>query len=234
MDRNRNVSIVSLIRILEDMAILQSEEVGYGLDFYENEKVGWMLSRWKITINRIPRFKEKIRVVTRPQAMNKYYANRLYWVYDQNNNLLVEAATLWIFFNTEKRRPQAVSQQITDAYAGSDRNSYPFTKLDEIEETGEPQFSKEYSVNSDAIDTNNHVNNSQYFFWAIDAIPANEIAEYDISEISVNYLKETNENEKILSLISMTQSPDGIITKHSLKSGDKETCRLIISWKKKA
>jgi len=231
-DRNRNVSIVSLIRILEDMAILQSEDVGYGLDFYEREKVGWMLSRWDITVNRLPRFREQIRVVTRPQAMNKFYANRFYWVYDQENNLLIEAATLWIFFNTEKRRPQAVSREIIDAYAGSDRNSYPFSKLTEIEETEEPEFFKEYAVNSDTIDFNNHVNNSQYFFWAIDSIPPDKLAGFDISEIKVNYLKETNENDRILSQSSVTQTPGGLISNHSLRSGDKEVCRLKISWKK--
>lgn len=233
VDRNRDLTIVSLIRILEDIAILQSEEVGYGLDYYEREKVGWMLSRWEIKINQLPKFKEKIKLTTRPQAMNRFYANRYYWLYNEEGDLLVEAASLWIFFNIEKRRPQAVSREIIDAYAGTDRNEYPFTRLDEVEEIPSYDYSKKFEVSTDAIDVNNHVNNSHYFSWALSVVKKEIITNYKISEIRVNYLKETNINDKVMSFYHSKAEGDGISTLHSMKNEMHEVCRMKIHWTKK-
>ena len=47
---NRDALVTSLMKMFEDIAIGQSEELGVGLDYYEKNKIGWMLARWKIDI----------------------------------------------------------------------------------------------------------------------------------------------------------------------------------------
>ena len=75
-------NIYSIIRIFEDIAIQQSEDLGVGVDYYHKNKVGWMLTRWAIEINELPKFRDKITVITTPKAFNNFYANRWYRVLD--------------------------------------------------------------------------------------------------------------------------------------------------------
>ena len=41
----------------------------------------------------------------------------------------------------------------------------------EIESISEPQFEKEFQVRRSDIDTNDHINNTKYVEWVLEAIP---------------------------------------------------------------
>lgn len=230
MDNSRRASLVSIMRILEDIAIQHSEDVNLGLDFYEQENVGWMLSRWDINIYRFPMFKETIKVVTEPQAMNKFYANRKYHIYSETGDLLIEANSLWIFVNTLTRRPIQIAEFIYERYSVNPNDNFVFTKLEDIALPSLYQNEKEYLVMSDAIDTNQHTNNTQYIFWATDTLPKEIKQNYCPAHVLVNYMKETKEGDNVVSSAFTETSNEKVISLHRLTSGDKDVCKVKIEW----
>lgn len=232
IDLNLNLSIVALLRVLEDMAILHSDERGLGLKYYTKHKVGWMLTRWHIKINRMPKFKETVHVVTEPKAFRKFYANRFYTVTDQSGNFLVDAKTLWAFVSTETRKLVPVNEDMYKGFHVGEEADKNFTKLEAVPAIKNVDHSKSFNVRISDIDINQHVNNTQYVAWAIEAVPLEIQRELVLSELRVNYLKETGLDTKIISEVEINKSEAFTECIHSIKAGDKEVCRAKSVWKK--
>ena len=72
VDAHRRVTPYALLRYFEDIAIMQSEEFGVGIDYYNSEQVAWLLSRWDVRIRTLPRHRDEIRVLTQPMQMRRF------------------------------------------------------------------------------------------------------------------------------------------------------------------
>lgn len=47
-DIKRNLRVTSLMKFFEDIAVLQSESLNVGLDYYEKEKCAWVMYKWDV------------------------------------------------------------------------------------------------------------------------------------------------------------------------------------------
>lgn len=232
IDLNLNLSVVGLLRILEDIAILHSDDMGLGLKYYEENNLGWMLIRWHIKINRMPKFKDTVTVITEPKAFRNFYANRFYTVNDREGNVLVDAKTLWAFVNTGTRKPMKVNDDMYKGFQITEEDNIEFTKLEIVPAISRIDESKSFNVRISDIDTNQHVNNTQYVAWAIEAVPLEVQTQTTLKEITVNYLKETNLGNVVQSNVEITDIHESTECLHSLKSNDVEVCRVKSVWNK--
>jgi medium-chain acyl-[acyl-carrier-protein] hydrolase len=219
-----------MIRFFEDIAIQQSESLGVGVEFYHKEKVGWMLSRWRININRLPRFGEVIKIITNPKAFSGFYANREFVVLDKDACEIITANTLWIFVNLETRRPARISQIMYDKYAPSERDMKTFTKLEEIKTIEKVDYSKQFRVRLSDIDTNGHVNNSQYINWSMETYPVEIHSGHSIKKLTVNYLKETSRDDIVSAKTVIENSGEFICCASEITSGETVVARIESGW----
>ena len=229
-DVHLNASITSLLRIMEDIAITQSEERGVGIDYYHEKKVAWMLTRWKINFNKLPRFTDTVKLVTTPKAFRGFYANREYEFFDQSNENIIKANTLWVFVNTESRRPLKIPVEMYSHYGISDEDMKSFTKLDEVPAISRTDNSRDFEVYFKDIDTNQHVNNTLYVEWAIETMPVEIKMSHRMSSLIVNYMKETNLGDKIISNLQLNKSDNNVHAICSIICGDTEVCRVESTW----
>ncbi|MBN1301649.1 MAG: hypothetical protein JW995_10580 [Melioribacteraceae bacterium] len=223
-------SIHSIVRFFEDIAIQQSENLGVGVEFYNSEKVGWMLSRWLIDIDRLPEFREKIKIITTPKAFSGFYANREYIVIDSGNQIIIKATTLWIFVNLDTRRPARINQKMFDAYAPSERDMQTFTKLEEVSSPELINHSKQFRIRRNEIDTNGHTNNSHYITWALETLPESILNDKKLSKLTVNYLKETNFNDVIESSVQIDIAGSKYRCLHLIQKDDTPVCKIESVW----
>ena len=219
---NMQCSLYGMIRFFEDIAIQQSESLGVGIEFYHREKVGWMLSRWRVNINRLPMFGEVIKIITTPKAFSGFYANREFVVLDSKGNEILTASTLWIFVNLETRRPARITQAMFDAYSPSERDMKTFTKLDEVKPIEKVDYEKKFRVRLSDIDTNGHVNNSHYINWALETLPSEIHSKFRITKLAVNYIKETNLDDII------TANTFSLISEGTNKFISEIVCREVV------
>ncbi len=229
-DTRLNSSVFSIIRILEDIAIHQSEELGVGIDYYHKHRVGWMLTRWAIEIKELPKFRDTIRVNTTPKAFNNFYANRWYKILDSQGIEIINAKTLWIFVDLDTRKPKPVTEDMYLKYDLTPDDKKYFTKLNSIGAIEQVDYSNNFRVRLSDIDTNKHTNNSHYVSWALEALPPDFQQAKSIQSLQVNYLKETNVGDQLVSEVQMISDENAYECLHAISKDDQVVCRVKSVW----
>lgn len=218
------------MKFFEDIAVLQSESLGVGLDYYEKENCAWVLYKWDVKIYKYPKFMDEVKIITNPNAYRKFYANRLFEVRGENNELLAEGNSIWIFLNTENKRPKPVPGIFGKLYGMDPENEIvEFTNPSPPEKS---EYEKEFQVRYYDIDTNDHVNNVQYVEWALEAIPMEIKSNCGLKRIKTVYKKEVNLGDRIKSEVEIKEDVKEILCRHLISNHEKEACVLETYWEK--
>lgn len=193
---------LTILRYLEDAAIAHSESVGYGVGRLKSEQRAWILNRWHLQIERYPVYGEKVIIETWPSNFERFYATREFLIINQNLEIIGRATSLWIFINTQSKRPLRIGPEFQDAYG--------LEPLRAIEDSfGQLHIAKEsedgcereqtFLVRRSDIDTNGHVNNANYLQWMLEVIPEEIYQDKRLASLEIIYKKETTYGSSIRS-----------------------------------
>ena len=202
-DETGALSLLGVINYLQDCSTFQSEDIGLGVEYLEEKKRAWLLSSWRIVIDRYPVLGERIKIGTWATSSKGIYGYRDFVIMDQGGNYLVRAESIWFFCDTEKMVPVRVMPEDVAAYGNEealDLGKAPRKILipEEYEE-GIPVI-----IATHHLDTNHHVNNAQYVDIAREAVPCTKMvkgirADYKkaavLGEILVPRVTKTGEDE---------------------------------------
>ncbi|MDI6401709.1 thioesterase [Balneolaceae bacterium ANBcel3] len=228
-DRYRKLRLTPLVQFLEDMAIRHSEHCGVGLDFYEKHNVAWVLAKWDVTIHRYPVFNEVITITTAPTSFRNFFGFRKFDIKDESGVLLAEGASLWIYVDTQKKRPLPVTEHLIDAYGLTPDQNRPLP-IAAPEPPENTDLSSDITIRSADIDTNLHVNNARYIEWALDTIPFSAIDGKQVKRLRVDYKKELQLGDEVLSVVDIQHGEHGITTRHRIGNKDKTACFITLDW----
>ena len=229
IDLNKKASISSLLRYFEDIAILHSEYVKRGIDYYSEHHVGWVLYKWDIKISRYPEFKEIIKVRTKPSYLKSFQAYRYFDILDSVGNRIVTANSMWLFLNTDTKKPTRITEDIFEGY-GVDKNKMTELEFGDINMLSKINSERKFDIRHIDIDSNHHVNNIKYVEWALEMVPQNIVNNYIIDNLKVNYKKETAYGKSIISSIDMLEKEKSIKCTHQISSEESILCLLETNW----
>lgn len=202
-DETGALSLLGVINYLQDCSTFQSEDIGLGVEYLEEKKRAWLLSSWRIVIDRYPVLGERIKIGTWATSSKGIYGYRDFVIMDQDGNYLVRAESIWFFCDTEKMVPVRVMPEDVAAYGNEealDLGKAPRKIL--IPEEYEEGIS--VTIATHHLDTNHHVNNAQYVDIAREAVPCTKMvkgirADYKkaavLGEILVPRVTKTGEDE---------------------------------------
>lgn len=230
-DLKRRAAITGIMQYFEDIAILQSESRGVGLDYYEKNKVAWVLYKWDITIHSYPVYKQTVRVITEPLTFHKFYAFRTFEIRSTSGELLVSAVSLWLFVDTNTRRPMKINEDMYRGYGLADPLPAP-PPMEDARQLNQCGQLIEFKVRRSDIDTNNHVNNIKYVDWALEAVPFEIIENYSIKRLKITYKKETNYGSRISSMIGTERDENKVACLHKITEDNNDLCILETVWEK--
>ncbi len=166
VNQNKEMRMEALLDALQDAPCFQGEELGVGFDVLEPMKCAWLLNYWQIDVKRFPVFNEKIRIGTFPTAFKSFMGTRNFVILDEVGNQMVMANSIWTFVDMEKMHPTKVSAKIIEAYTLEEPlpMEYASRKIS-IPQTEEWVMAEKESITicEYHLDSNNHVNNGQYF-----------------------------------------------------------------------
>ena len=202
-DETGALSLLGVINYLQDCSTFQSEDIGLGVEYLEEKKRAWLLSSWRIVIDRYPVLGERIKIGTWATSSKGIYGYRDFVIMDLVGNYLVRAESIWFFCDTEKMVPVRVMPEDVAAYGNEealDLGKAPRKILipEEYEE-GIP-----VTIAAHHLDTNHHVNNAQYVDIAREAVPGTKMvkgirADYKkaavLGEVLVPRVTKTGEEE---------------------------------------
>lgn len=204
VDRDGLLSTTALIDLFQNCSTFQSEDLGYGLKHLWEHNKAWVLSSWQIQIDKLPRLGDYVKIRTWSTGVRMSLGNRNFALYNQGDELLACAKTLWVYIDMETAKPTKVPVEMIEAYgadAAIDMKEYP-RKIALPENMND---GNSFEVPFFYIDTNNHMNNSKYIEAAMEYVPDS----FKISTIRTEYKKQARFKDVIHSKIAIN---DNVIT----------------------
>ena len=226
-DKNGELRLITLMNIFQDIADNHIANMGLGLDFCREQGLAWVGTNYHIHIDRLPKFHEKITVLTWPSAEKKLGKIRDFIVADSSGENIITASSQWILIDFHKKRP-LVSREGLPAYQVIPERALQ-TDFPKIADVSRVDCQMEFNVRFDDIDFNKHVNNAVYPLWAAEAVGADLRTAHTQEEIEVAFEKECRLGEKVI----VETERNGQISLHricSLNDG-RELARVKIAWK---
>lgn len=196
-DKHGKITPLSLLEYLGEISVSHNDFLGFDIERLKSLNYGWMLNRWRVGVDRYPGVGEKIRIETWISKIEKFYANREFIIYDKKDIEIGRASTLWIFIDMTKKKPIRITSEFYDGTKIIDVKAfddfYKFGKDIEIDDY------VDFHIRRSDIDYNNHVNNTKYLSWMIEAVPEEIYKNYILNEFEILYKKETLYGNTILS-----------------------------------
>lgn len=192
---NRYLRYTELCNLLQLTAAAHSESGGFSFVDMQQFDQAWVLSRMRLEISKLPKWKDKITIRTWINSLENSRSVRAMEV-TINGEKCIGAETFWAVFNTRSRRPEgmALPHDHCEKYPDERATLLPFSKI-EIDQAQEKVF--ERTVVLSDLDIVNHVNNVKYLEWCMDLVDTDLILQQSISEFDMNFLKELSLKDQV-------------------------------------
>ena len=163
----------------------------------------WVLSRMRVEITAMPKWRDVITVKTWIQSLANSRSIRCLEVY-LGSKKIIGCETFWAVFNTTTRRPEALALPFDHFTMYPERaTAVSFGRIDLPQ--GMPEVGQHTVVLSD-LDLVNHANSVKYLEWCLDAVPMEVVTQRSLSSLEMNYLKEVSLQDTVSLHLQETSS----------------------------
>jgi acyl-ACP thioesterase len=190
VDTDLKLKLGSYFKLLQESAVLHSEKVGYGTEALLEQGKVWILNAVAAEIYRYPTLREQVDVVTWHKKSQGFKAYRDFLVVSENERLAA-ATSLWLYFDTIRKRLVRVPKDTGDIYTTEDESALDYDWKNRISDSPlAPEFQTNLSVRQSDFDPLNHVNNAIYFDYLETMISRAYNGEKRIRRVEIQYKKE--------------------------------------------
>lgn len=197
VDDKLMLTLPALAKYFQDTCIFDSEnKTVVNMEYLASRKLAWVLSSWQIVIERLPKLNEAIKIHTVPYEFKSFMGYRNFWMEDEAGHCIVKAASIWTLIDFEKMRPYKPDEEILEGYPLGEKLEMDYAPR-KITVEGEGKAGQEQLVYRAQIDSNHHLNNSEYINMAYAYLPEN----VSLSQLRVEYKKQAYLGEKICPVI---------------------------------
>lgn len=169
----------------------------------------WVVVRYDMKINRLPKLKEKYVITTHPGETKGFMFPRYFQVYDKHGNLLVNISSTWVVVNFDTRR--IILRPFKDVSLPVEKDINDLELPTKINEEATNLVCKRLTKESE-LDINIHVNNTFYYDYVLSIHDEAFYQENRVSRILLNYEKEITHPSEI-EIYSSKTNPEVIIGK---------------------
>ena len=203
-----------LCNLLQQTAARHAEMGGISFSDMQQFDQAWVMSKLRIEIDELPKLNDKIVIKTWIKSLENSKSVRAMEVYC-NTKKLVGCETLWVVFNTIKRKAEPIAVNFNHFELSSDKNATKESPKNIIIPKGINTILTKKIVLSD-IDNVNHVNNIKYLEWCLDLLAVDLILNDKISSFEMNFLRELVLNDAIeIGLLNKNSESTFLISKNN-------------------
>lgn len=184
VDHKGTLTLPAMMNYLQDCSTFQSEDIGVGLAALRERHRVWLLSYWQVEIRRFPKLGERITVGTMATGFRGFFGNRNFYIDDADGDRLACANSIWVFMDAQTGRPIKPGEEEIAPYGLEDPLEMEYEGR-KIGLSQEGQALEPFPVRRTHIDTNEHVNNSQYIQMVMDVLPG----DMEVHRLRVDYKK---------------------------------------------
>jgi len=183
-----------LLFYVQEVAGIHASRLGAGFDALALKNLFWAILRTHVQITRLPRSGETIRVETWPMPTSRVAYPRSVIAYDEANNEVFRAISLWCLMDTETRSmvlPGKSGIMVDGTLRGTELAVPGSLAIKGLSSTCSR------SVLFSDLDRNGHMNNTRYLEWMGDLLPSAFHRSQTPKEFTVCYHSEAMEGEAL-------------------------------------
>lgn len=188
-DYNSRVKLSSLFRFMEESAVADAEENGYGLRQLIRSGYTLVLSRQKLRLTHQPLEGERLSVETWTKSIEGKVALKDFSFKDSQGNALAQATTSWLLISLKTGKAVDFSECPFPIFVSPNREALT-EKLDLLlpESSGREVYTRVARYSD--LDLNMHVNHCRYVEWCMDVFDLEELKSRQLRSIQMNYLSQ--------------------------------------------
>lgn len=195
-DGQCKLRLEALLNYFQDASTFQSEDLGVGFSYLVPRNLVWVLAAWQIEVYRYPQLGEAVETGTLPYDFKGFVGSRNFFMRTKSGEMLAQANSVWTLLNFDSMKPTLPDAEMLEKYAVEPRldMDYAGRKIPVPEGGG---YEEVIVVRKQHLDSNNHVNNSQYVSMAVNYLPE----DFVIGGLRVEYKKQAHLNDVLLPYI---------------------------------
>ncbi len=184
VDGTRHLSIKSIVDYMQDACTFQSEDLGETIEYLNSQGIAWLLASWQVEVLKRPKLCDHLVISTWPSKMKGFFAYRCHSIESPEGEVYARGNSIWFLIDQHTQHPIKIGEEQKRLYEPEDRLDMPFAPR-RVKLSGEPEVLPPMEVEKFRIDTNGHVNNSQYIQIAEECLPTDY---QDYSRVRVEYV----------------------------------------------
>jgi medium-chain acyl-[acyl-carrier-protein] hydrolase len=188
----------SIAMFFQESAWEHAETCGAGYETLKPYGLVWILYGLKIEIHEFPCWNDKLRLETWGKKYENLFAYRDFEIFPgRGEDPIIKATSSWLLVAAETHRPVRITDEL---------KKIPPNERDAIKEKSGAVYSgKEFNrpemirpIHYSDLDIYNHVNNTRYIQFCIDASPEIQQNSDRIRFFDIRFVQETRANETLL------------------------------------
>jgi acyl-ACP thioesterase len=231
-DTRGRLQVPILCRFLEEAAVAHAAILGVAVESLIDSGVAWVLSRLHLEVERWPGADEVIEIETWPEAASRLFTERRFDILDSSERRIGSVSTLWLVLDLERRRPVRLPPLVTDRLHEHELGAEP-RKFGDLAAPDPVERELGFTVRRSDLDLANHVNNTSFVEWAIEAVPDEIWSTGNLAELEIHYLSECHHGQTVLSRSQFVDQKSATEVRHQLMRSDDdvEVARARTMWR---
>lgn len=209
VDSFGEIKISKLMWHMQNVAEEHAIKLKIDRDILMKDNNIWVVVRYDMKINRLPKLKEKYVITTHPGETKGFMFPRFFQVYDKHGNLLVNISSTWVVVNFDTRR--IILRPFKDVNLPVEHDPHDLEVPSKINEEATNLVCKRLTKESE-LDINIHINNTFYYDYILESHDIEFYKDNKVSRILLNYEKEITHPSEI-EIYSNKNNPEVIIGK---------------------
>ncbi len=188
----------AILEYLENIAGHHADSLGYGLNTMNETGLTWVLLEWHVNIIKRIQYGQNLTLCTWSRSIERYYGNRDFEIYDENNELCVIASSKWLLIDIKKGSIAKADNEMIKKYDSEcDKAVFENEKFDKIDIPKEFKSNFVYKIKRKDIDVIGHMHNIYYLDLAYEALPEEIYEKRLFDNIRITYKKEIKYGEVV-------------------------------------
>ncbi len=172
----------SLLEIIQEVAIRNSEESGFGVNALRNMNRAWLLQGIDVSFEKNAATHIPIEAYTAVKSLKGVLSDRGS-VLMQNGEVIAKSIANWCLLDTERGRLARIPKEMTEAYEYYDFDDDSFFAYVRPELIEDAPHMYTIRVCNKELDTNKHLNNQKGAELLMDALPF----DFEIKNMKIYY-----------------------------------------------
>ncbi len=206
-DLYNELKVVSLLDLLQDIAWEHAGRLGLSVTDLLRDGRTWVLSRMHLQVKKtVPQGTELI-IRTWPAGIHRLYAIREFSVRDTRGATVAAATSGWVILRADSLRPERPDRLLDRVKVLPERAVDDTFKPIPVLDPSAVQADRHFSVRWFDCDLNQHVNNTVYPAWALEALPDSFLQEHRCTRLEIQYVGMANYGDRAVSQYGPPATP---------------------------